>query len=726
MSLISADIKMLPVNLKVIEDDTANDSRDLLSEVLEKNSDFRRFTQRMKGMARVFAIKSKKDSTVRLVSPSRDDDEQNEELDREWLECCLREYLERKRLFGNRFKSRKQLVLRIVTLLVPFLAVLWSIWPLWRVLIDVETDAYYKALGVPSTATSSEITRAYRNMMKKWHPDHNPNCGQYCRDETERIKDAYNMLLSRGDHQFTLANQYHEGLMTLRSALSFRGFQISSRAAMGVFMALSRMFPTKAKNSSTLRLGCNMLILLFCTVHETLYVSGFNIATIISLFYYCISMAKTSAQQRSMEEVTGNSYFDVLRDATVLLGCAGVASMALFLTEHPTVSTEEIFRMLYGGVYVMSFLYKFAPNIYDNFLMRKYSLPLTYLDMGSVRFTWTNFALSELSFAVDDLFVFTCRIPGPYRVLVYIAHFVCLCQLFLLPWDAPITSVKKSAKTSAPRAKEAGPTALAASKSAMDSVAEQADNTENVINPTICESPLTKEEEGVVTDLDSEEVTWLDIASLKYKTLVMTLGRKYSRQRGQNADAVDIAASADLQHVCIFAFGRASGAGAGATQPKINVLCQVRDPDVSRLIAQDRGPRVLTPPRSNTPWNLDMARAEYRKMLGVSAPLTNSQIWRKRTAKKALQAWQAVLVMALVCCVTGVICVLLGPTAFDVVRSTKGVDSSLRPQLFSRFSGVLPAEHFTNALSGGLLTAANLTLCVLDWWDAGATLGFIR
>lgn len=719
---------MLPVNLKIMEGDVAEESRGLSSETLEKNSDFRRFTERMKGMGRVFAIKSKKDSGTRLVSPPHEVDEPVSESGKEWYDCCLREYLERKRLFGNRFRSRRRLILRIVSFLVPFLVVLWAVWPLWRVLLDVETADYYKALGVPSTATSAEITRAYRGMVKKWHPDHNPNCGQYCRDQIERMKEAYDMLLSRGKHQFTLANQYQASLMTLRSALSFRSFQISGGAAMGVFMALSRLFPSQAKNSSAVRLGCSVLILLLCVVHEMLYVSGFSVSTVIGLLYYCVSMAKVSAQQRSVEEVMRNSYFDVLRDATLLLGFASVASAALYFAEHAAMSMEEMFRMLYGCVYVMSFLYKFAPNIYDNFLMRKYSLPLTYLDTGSARFTWTRFALSELGFVADDLFVFTCRIPSPYRVVVYVAHFVCLCQLFLLPWDAPIISGKGSAKASVSRARVAATSPASARNDEEPAAATHSGSTKSADDSTIPESPLTKEEEDVVSDLDNEDVTWIDVASLKYKALITTLGRRYARQHGQNADAVDMASSADLQHVSIFAFGRvpvASGAAVPA-QPKIDVLCQVRDPAMSRLIAQERGPRMLMPSRPNAPWNLDMARVEYNRAFGESAALTNSQLWRRRVAERALAAWWTVLAMTIVCCSAIVICSLLGPSPLDIVRSTKGADNSLRPQLFSRFSTLLPADHFTNALSGGLLTAANVTLCALDWWDAGATLGYIR
>jgi len=52
-----------------------------------------------------------------------------------------------------------------------------------------ETD-YYKALGVPSTATDKEITRAYRKLAKAHHPDTNPGS----EDRFKEISSAYDVL----------------------------------------------------------------------------------------------------------------------------------------------------------------------------------------------------------------------------------------------------------------------------------------------------------------------------------------------------------------------------------------------------------------------------------------------------------------------------------------------------------------------------------------------------
>jgi molecular chaperone DnaJ len=52
-----------------------------------------------------------------------------------------------------------------------------------------ETD-YYKALGVPSSATDKEITKAYRKLAKAHHPDTNPGS----EDRFKEISAAYDVL----------------------------------------------------------------------------------------------------------------------------------------------------------------------------------------------------------------------------------------------------------------------------------------------------------------------------------------------------------------------------------------------------------------------------------------------------------------------------------------------------------------------------------------------------
>jgi len=56
-----------------------------------------------------------------------------------------------------------------------------------------DTD-YYKVLGVASSATDKEITRAYRKLAKQYHPDKNPGS----EDKFKRIASAYDVLGDAG------------------------------------------------------------------------------------------------------------------------------------------------------------------------------------------------------------------------------------------------------------------------------------------------------------------------------------------------------------------------------------------------------------------------------------------------------------------------------------------------------------------------------------------------
>ena len=53
---------------------------------------------------------------------------------------------------------------------------------------------YYKVLGVVSTATDKEITRAYRKLAKQYHPDANPGS----EDRFKEISAAYDVLVKEG------------------------------------------------------------------------------------------------------------------------------------------------------------------------------------------------------------------------------------------------------------------------------------------------------------------------------------------------------------------------------------------------------------------------------------------------------------------------------------------------------------------------------------------------
>lgn len=50
-----------------------------------------------------------------------------------------------------------------------------------------------QVLSVEAEASLEEISRSYRELAKKWHPDHNP--GKEAEETFMRIQEAYEVLL---------------------------------------------------------------------------------------------------------------------------------------------------------------------------------------------------------------------------------------------------------------------------------------------------------------------------------------------------------------------------------------------------------------------------------------------------------------------------------------------------------------------------------------------------
>jgi DnaJ-class molecular chaperone len=90
---------------------------------------------------------------------------------------------------------------------------------------ETNQENYYRLLNVDSTATSAEITRAYRIAMKRAHPDHaHPTQRQAAEEITKELNRAYSVLsnpdrrqsydrtIRRSAVQDQIMNRYVSGL----------------------------------------------------------------------------------------------------------------------------------------------------------------------------------------------------------------------------------------------------------------------------------------------------------------------------------------------------------------------------------------------------------------------------------------------------------------------------------------------------------------------------------
>ena len=60
-------------------------------------------------------------------------------------------------------------------------------------ILSMDYKDYYKILGVDRKAREDDIRKAYRNLAKKYHPDHNPNNKQ-AEERFKEINEAYQVF----------------------------------------------------------------------------------------------------------------------------------------------------------------------------------------------------------------------------------------------------------------------------------------------------------------------------------------------------------------------------------------------------------------------------------------------------------------------------------------------------------------------------------------------------
>src|SRR6185503_11466914 len=69
---------------------------------------------------------------------------------------------------------------------------------------------YYEVLGISQKASTQEIKNAYRNTIKQYHPDKNPNKAE-ANHHTQIINEAYSVLKE------SIKRQEYDNLLSLKN-----------------------------------------------------------------------------------------------------------------------------------------------------------------------------------------------------------------------------------------------------------------------------------------------------------------------------------------------------------------------------------------------------------------------------------------------------------------------------------------------------------------------------
>ncbi len=58
----------------------------------------------------------------------------------------------------------------------------------------LNSDDYYKVLGVDRQASDQDLKKAYRKLALKWHPDKNPTNRELAENNFKLVSEAYDVL----------------------------------------------------------------------------------------------------------------------------------------------------------------------------------------------------------------------------------------------------------------------------------------------------------------------------------------------------------------------------------------------------------------------------------------------------------------------------------------------------------------------------------------------------
>ncbi|CCW60469.1 unnamed protein product [Phytomonas sp. EM1] len=483
-------------------------------------------------------------------------------------------------------------------------------------------------------------------------------------------------------------------------------YSLSSNAAREISNLLSHMCGIKPGDDwkPTLLSFCHLITIILFVSHEIFLGSGFDTILLFKVFIFLVRGLRSSSREVATVSNKFSAYTDLFYEALwMIVPPVSVNFLYIAFHMHSFDFMKEILRAALGCLYVVAYLDRFTPNLYSNLRNKTCKVAFCYQNTGGGSVSkLTLFIQTELTFLVDDIFIFTCRIPSIYRIVVFASHTLYLLQYFFFTREFPQAKVKghqggESFEEKYPDSQKAIP-----------------QNHEAMASRELNEADIR-----LLSHLDQEPTYWLDVPRSKYNS-VMRMMVSNLVDRGENIVVADFTCTSDMENIAFFLLDKRTQAASG--------MFLIPDPPMARLIGLECDPLQSAPSTQRERSDIKYLKASYLRSLGPEANLTASEVWRRRknileTGTPAIQSmsqsfFYGVLFFLLVLLFRFLM--KISPDPIELLDCLKSAPASMQPLRVSRFSSILPREHSLNRANTGLLTFwdSHLVFCAVDFWDS--------